>query len=65
MSFVSKPSPATAAEPNQAASLKTALNQLESEMIVEAMTRFEGNKKKVAEFLGVSRSYLYKKLEEQ
>lgn len=65
VSFVSKPSPATAAEPNQAASLKTALNQLESEMIVEAMTRFEGNKKKVAEFLGVSRSYLYKKLEEQ
>lgn len=63
--LVSKSNTGTSVEPTQTATLKTAVNRLESEMIVEAMTRFEGNKKKVAEFLGVSRSYLYKKLEEQ
>lgn len=52
-------------EPGQAATLKSAMNQLEREMIADAMARFEGNKKKVAEFLGVSRSYLYTKLGEE
>ena len=51
-------------EPGNTATLKTAMNQLEREMIVDAMARFDGNKKKVAEFLGVSRSYLYTKLGE-
>jgi DNA-binding NtrC family response regulator len=31
-------------------------------MIVEAMRRTGGNKKRVAEELGISRSYLYKRL---
>lgn len=56
---------ASPGEPGQAATLKTAMNQLEREMIADAMARFEGNKKKVAEFLGVSRSYLYTKLGEE
>lgn len=45
-----------------ARSLKDALEELEEEMIQDAMTRFSGNKKKVAEHLKISRSYLYKKL---
>jgi DNA-binding NtrC family response regulator len=32
-------------------------------LINDALIRFRGNKKRVAEYLGVSRSYLYKKLE--
>ena len=51
-------------ETGSTATLKSAMNQLEREMIVEAMARFDGNKKKVAEYLGVSRSYLYTKLGE-
>ena len=31
-------------------------------MIRQAMTRFNGNKKRVAAELGISRSYLYKRL---
>jgi len=44
--------------------LKDSLDQYERELMAEAMIRFNGNKKKVAEHLGVSRSYLYKKLAE-
>jgi DNA-binding NtrC family response regulator len=33
-------------------------------MIRDALQRFEGNKKKTAEYLGISRSHLYKKLAE-
>jgi len=44
--------------------MKSAIEQLERDLIADAMTRFKGNKKKVAEHLGISRSYLYKKLEE-
>ena len=50
-------------DPGQGA-MKSAIEQLERELIADAMTRFKGNKKKVAEHLGISRSYLYKKLEE-
>jgi transcriptional regulator with PAS, ATPase and Fis domain len=44
--------------------LKGELEKLEGHLIRDALTRFKGNKKKTAESLGVSRSYLYKKLEE-
>lgn len=47
-----------------AGTMKDAIDQLERDHINEAMTRYKGNKKKVAQVLGVSRSYLYKKLEE-
>jgi len=43
---------------------KGAVDQLERDLIMSAMARFKGNKKKVAESLGISRSYLYKKLAE-
>ncbi|WP_442478182.1 helix-turn-helix domain-containing protein [Tropicibacter naphthalenivorans] len=36
---------------------------MEIKLINDAIIRFKGNKKKAAEHLGVSRSYLYKKLE--
>jgi transcriptional regulator with PAS, ATPase and Fis domain len=50
--------------PNEAGgSLRQTLDKVENEMIESAMVRFNGNKKKVAEHLGVSRSYLYKKLD--
>ena len=42
--------------------LKETLEQVEDELIRNAMARFGGNKKRVAEHLGISRSYLYKKL---
>ncbi|WP_236755941.1 helix-turn-helix domain-containing protein [Achromobacter pulmonis] len=37
---------------------------MEADLIVEYLQRFHGNKKKVAEALGISRSYLYKRLAE-
>ena len=43
--------------------LKAHLDMVERQLIAQAMIEFNGNKKKVAEHLGVSRSYLYKKLE--
>jgi transcriptional regulator with PAS, ATPase and Fis domain len=42
--------------------LRKTLEQVERDLMAEAMIRFNGNKKKVAEHLGVSRSYLYKML---
>lgn len=42
--------------------LGDALAVLEEQMIRSAMIRFEGNKKKVAEALKISRSHLYKRL---
>ncbi|MFJ1254887.1 sigma-54 interaction domain-containing protein [Cupriavidus sp. CuC1] len=42
--------------------IREAKERLESELIVEAMRRTGGNKKRVAEELGISRSYLYKRL---
>lgn len=39
-----------------------AKSSVEQEMIRAALTLFKGNKKKAAEHLGISRSYLYKKL---
>jgi DNA-binding NtrC family response regulator len=43
--------------------LKESLDTLEVKLINEAISRFNGNKKRAAEYLGISRSYLYKKLE--
>ncbi|OWW20983.1 sigma-54 interaction domain-containing protein [Noviherbaspirillum denitrificans] len=42
--------------------IQDAIEEMEKTMIREAMVRHKGNKKKVAEELGISRAYLYKKL---
>jgi transcriptional regulator with PAS, ATPase and Fis domain len=42
--------------------LQAALDNLETKLIQDALTRYKGNKKRAAEELGISRSYLYKKL---
>ncbi|MGO4171978.1 helix-turn-helix domain-containing protein [Bosea sp. TAF32] len=44
--------------------LKDTLDRIENKLINETLTMFKGNKKKAAEHLGISRSYLYKKIEE-
>lgn len=44
--------------------IREARERVESELIIEAMKRTGGNKKRVAEQLGISRSYLYKRLSE-
>jgi transcriptional regulator with PAS, ATPase and Fis domain len=43
--------------------LRETLERYEREIVADAMRRFKGNKKKAAEYLGVSRTYLYKKIE--
>lgn len=43
-------------------SMKLAKDKVEVKIIIDAMRRHHGNKKKVAETLNISRSYLYKKL---
>lgn len=47
-----------------AARLRDAVGQAEAEMIRETMQRLHGNKRRVAAELGVSRSWLYKRLAE-
>jgi len=44
--------------------LKNTLEKVENDVIQDALTRLGGNKKRVAEELGISRSFLYKKLAE-
>jgi len=57
--------PAAAAIPStQTWNLQAAVGALEKTMIAEAMKKHRGNKKRVAEELGISRAYLYKKLGE-
>lgn len=58
-----------AAEPSpeplrEGGSVRDAVNDLEGTLIRQAMTRFGGNKLRVAAELGISRSYLYKRLGE-
>jgi len=48
--------------PSEPRTRQGAVDQLDRDLITDAMARFKGNKKKVAEHLGISRSYLYKKL---
>lgn len=55
-------SAAAANSVQQAASVHQAKNSVEADMIREALERFGGNKKRVAQHLGISRSYLYKRL---
>ncbi len=43
-------------------SVRDALSHVEEQLIRNAMKQFEGNKKRVAQELGISRSYLYKRL---
>jgi transcriptional regulator with PAS, ATPase and Fis domain len=45
-----------------AGKIQDAIDAMERTMIRDAMLRHRGNKKKVAEELGISRAYLYKKL---
>ncbi|KRB70599.1 sigma-54 interaction domain-containing protein [Noviherbaspirillum sp. Root189] len=45
--------------------IQDAIEDLEKAMIRSAMTKYKGNKKKVAEELGISRAYLYKKLSDE
>ena len=40
------------------------LDKVETKGIREALARHKGNKKRTAESLGISRSYLYRKLSE-
>lgn len=56
--------PVAEALQGKAGSLKDATDRMEAQLISDALIRFKGNKKKAAEHLGVSRSYLYKRLEE-
>ncbi len=56
--------PDAPATPADGVSLREVLDRHEREIIQEAMQRFNGNKKRVAEHLDISRSYLYKKLRE-
>ncbi len=54
---------AMAQEAPSAGSLKSSIDELENKLIRDAIIRFSGNKKKTAEYLGISRTYLYRKLE--
>jgi len=42
--------------------VSSAVGQVEEQLIRQAMVRYQGNKKRVAAELGISRSYLYKRL---
>ncbi|MGE0331101.1 MAG: sigma-54 interaction domain-containing protein [Ramlibacter sp.] len=55
-------SPAAEAGPGESLRVSNAVDQVEEQMIRQAMARHNGNKKRVAAELGISRSYLYKRL---
>lgn len=63
--MLERPAPGSASMLSpQATNLQDAVSELEKVMIREAMKKHGGNKKRVAEELGISRAYLYKKLGE-
>jgi len=55
----SMPAPREDADP---VDMRQAKARIEMDMIRDALVRFNGNKKKAAEYLGISRSHLYKRL---
>jgi transcriptional regulator with PAS, ATPase and Fis domain len=55
---------ATVPEASSATTIRETVGNMEYALIREALDRHKGNKKKVAAELGISRSYLYKKLGE-
>ncbi|HJV79670.1 sigma-54 interaction domain-containing protein [Noviherbaspirillum sp.] len=59
--FGEKPAPITVAT-RPTGKIQDAIDDMEQAMIRDAMLKHGGNKKKVAEELGISRAYLYKKL---
>lgn len=54
--------PETAPKHPTSGKIQDAVEEMEKAMIRDAMVKHKGNKKKVAEELGISRAYLYKKL---
>lgn len=52
----------TESGPGDSLRVSNAVEQVEEQMIRQAMARHKGNKKRVAAELGISRSYLYKRL---
>lgn len=56
------PPPVTLAPHPAATEMRAAVESVEESLIREALQRHGGNKKRVAEELGISRSYLYKRL---
>jgi len=60
----SQPPPSQPAQPNQPRELKEVVSELQNGQIREAIAACGGNKKKAAANLGISRSFLYKRLAE-
>jgi DNA-binding NtrC family response regulator len=54
--------PPVVAAPGEPMRVSSAVEQVEEQMIRQAMAKCNGNKKRVAAELGISRSYLYKRL---
>ncbi|CAO3433494.1 sigma-54 interaction domain-containing protein [Azospirillum doebereinerae] len=59
---MSPPPPPVTLAPPAATEMRAAVESVEESLIREALQRHGGNKKRVAEELGISRSYLYKRL---
>jgi transcriptional regulator with PAS, ATPase and Fis domain len=52
------------AAPQELTTLRAVVGRTEADLVRDAMERFKGNKKRVAQELGISRTYLYKILNE-